>query len=165
MLNFKLVGLILMLATLLSTILYTNYKHRKSQTRKEISEQVLNSIDLTTDKAFHKTAKKIGESITRIGEAYTAAINGLLNEDATSINKASTIYLDLVVFYSDIKNNLFKAIKKSKLSEKQTAQLYILSNDMMQDILQSLGSIITSIDTHVKNSHKPLFDHQTDRFL
>ncbi|MBK8518530.1 MAG: inorganic phosphate transporter [Saprospiraceae bacterium] len=162
LLNFKLVGLILMLATLLSTILYTNYKHRKSQTRKEISEQVLNSIDLTTDKAFHKTAKKIGESITRIGEAYTAAINGLLNEDATSINKASTIYLDLVVFYSDIKNNLFKAIKKSKLSEKQTAQLYILSNDMMQDILQSLGSIITSIDTHVKNSHKPLFDHQID---
>ena len=62
--------------------------------------------------------------------------------------------------YSDIKNNLFKAIKKSKLTEKQTAQLYILSNDMMQDILQSLYLIIESCDNHIKNSHKPLTDVQ-----
>ena len=156
LLSFKLVGLIFMLIVLISIIIFTSYKHKKAVAKKELSRQTLLTIDLTTDIALTKTAKKIAESLSQISDAYNIVIEGLLREDQVGISKASNIYLDLVVYYSDIKNNLFKAIKKSKLNEKQTAQLYILSNDLMQDILQSLGYIINAVDKHVKNAHKPL---------
>ena len=120
------------------------------------------TIDLTTDIALTKTAKKIAESLSKISDSYKAAVEGLIHEDQANINIASNQYLELVTYYSDIKNNLFKAIKKSKLNQKQTAQLYILSNDLMQDILQSLGYIINAVDKHVKNAHKPLTGNQVE---
>ena len=162
LLSFKLVGLIFMLIVLISIIIFTSYKHKKAVAKKELSRQTLLNIDLTTDIALTKTAKKIAESLSQISDAYNIVIEGLLREDQVGISKASNIYLDLVVYYSDIKNNLFKAIKKSKLNEKQTAQLYILSNDLMQDILQSLGYIINAVDKHVKNAHKPLDGTQVE---
>ena len=156
LLSFKLVGLLNMMLILVSFIFYTNYKHKKAVAKKEQTRQTLLTIDLTTDIALTKTAKKIAESLSKISDSYNSAIEGLIREDQAGISNASNIYLELVVYYSDIKNNLFKAIKKSKLNEKQTAQLYILSNDLMQDILQSLGYIINAVDKHVKNAHKPL---------
>ena len=162
LIHFKLAGLIFLVSGLLVIILYTNYIHRQAEVKKEKSRQVFQSIDLSTDKALNKTAKKLAESLNKIAEAYKIAVEGLLNEDQAGIQKASNIYLEQIVYYSDIKNNLFKAIKNSKLNDKQTAQLYILSNDLMQDILQSLGYIITSIDNHVKNAHKPLLAIQTE---
>jgi len=94
--------------------------------------------------------------LRNISDAFALSINGLLTENKEDIKNARQIFDNIKSYYSDIKNNLFKAIKKSKLSEKKTAQLYILSNDMMQDILQSLDLIISACDNHVKNSHKPI---------
>jgi len=111
---------------------------------------------------LQKTGKKIAESLTIISSAYSNAVNGLLDENQQRINDAQVANQQLLTFYSDIKNNLFKAIKKSKLNEKQTAQLYILSNDLMQDLLQSLSFIIAAADNHVKNAHKPLTTGQAE---
>jgi phosphate/sulfate permease len=162
LLHLKLAGLIFMLILLVSFIFYTNFKHKKAEEKKELSRQTMLTIDLTTDIALTKTAKKIAESLAKISDSYKAAVEGLIHEDQANINIASNQYLELVTYYSDIKNNLFKAIKKSKLNQKQTAQLYILSNDLMQDILQSLGYIINAVDKHVKNAHKPLTGNQVE---
>jgi hypothetical protein len=162
LLQFKLIGLIIMVCVLIGFILFTSLYHKKAETKKLISQNVINSIDLTTDKALQKSGKKIAESLNTISTAYTKAIDGLLEENLQFINEAQTAKQELLTFYSDIKNNLFKAIKKSKLNEKQTAQLYILSNDLMQDILLSLGFIINAADNHVKNAHKPLTANQTE---
>lgn len=165
LINFKLFGLIGLLILMASFITYTSYRHRQSEAKKERSKSALQTIDLTTDKALQKTAGKISESLIRIADAYKITIEGLIDEDLKKIEQSKTINADLVIFYSDIKNNLFKAIKKSKLTQKQTAQLYILSNDMMQDILQSLTFIIEATDNHVKNAHKPLDAIQTETIL
>lgn len=162
LLQLKLVGLIIMVFVLIGFILFTTLYHKKSENKKIAAEQVIHSIDLTTDKALQKSGKKIAESLFIISTAYSNAINGLLEENQQKINDAQVSNQELLTFYSDIKNNLFKAIKKSKLSEKQTAQLYILSNDLMQDILQSLGFIIAAADNHVKNAHKPLTEGQAE---
>jgi hypothetical protein len=97
-----------------------------------------------------------------INKAFKLAIDGLISEEKSKIKKAKVLSNELTEYYSDIKNNLFKAIKKSKLSEKHTAQLYILTNDMMQDILQSLSFIIAAAESHVSNAHKPLLENQID---
>jgi len=165
LINFKLFGLILMFLGLIGFIIYTSYKHRLKVIKTEKSDLALQSIDLSTDLAMQKTAVKIAESLNRIASSYNLALAGLLSEDLTTISQAKTVNEDLVSFYSDVKNNLFKAIKKSKLSEKQTAQLYILSNDLMQDILQSLSSIINAADNHVKNAHKPLNSAQKSTII
>ncbi len=160
LLNFKLPGLIFVLAMVVSLMAYTNYKHKMERLRKQESEDALTSIDLTTDKALNKTANKLASSLLIISESYHLSIEGLLTENREKIVLAKEKFQNLTTFYSDIKNNLFKAIKKSNLSEKQTAQLYILSNDQMQDILQSLGLIIESAENHLKNAHKPVTEVQ-----
>ena len=160
--NFKLSGLLFIVGLVIAFVLYTHFLHKKQRMKKQLSEEVSSSIDLTTDKAISKTALKLASSLKNISDAYSLTIDGLLTENKDKIKNAQKIHEALKIYYSDIKNNLFKAIKKSKLNEKQTAQLYILSNDLMQDILQSLGLIIESCDNHVKNSHKPLTDIQTE---
>jgi hypothetical protein len=160
LINFKLIGLIFILTMVGGFILYTHLIHKRERLKKQQSEEIYSSIDLTTDKALSKTANKLASSIRNIADAYSLTIDGLLTENKEQIRNASKLFNDLKSYYSDIKNNLFKAIKKSKLSEKHTAQLYILSNDMMQDILQSLELIIKACDNHVKNSHKPLTELQ-----
>ncbi|MBK9254363.1 MAG: inorganic phosphate transporter [Saprospiraceae bacterium] len=165
LLNFKLAGLIVMVVVLISFILYTGFVHRMKLKKQKQSNEALQSIDLTTDRALQKTAIKLSDSLLRISQAYHLAIHGLLDEDLTKLNEAKKVNSELTGFYSDIKNNLYKAIKKSKLNEKHTAQLYILSNDMMQDILQSLKFILDAADNHVKNAHKPLTNSQKDNIL
>lgn len=160
LLTFKLVGLIFVCSLVVLAILYTTYQNNKSQARKLFAEDSIQIIDFNTDKALTKTGKKLGESLYKISESYNNAVEGLLTENQQKIDTAASQKQELLHFYSDIKNNLFKAIKKSKLNEKKTAQLYILSNDHMQDILQSLGYIIQAVDVHVKNAHKPLTSDQ-----
>jgi hypothetical protein len=122
----------------------------------------MQTLDFSTDKALHKTGKKLSESLIKIAEAYSLVLEGLMAENLQKISEAKFINQELTTYYADIKNNLFKAIKKSKLSEKTTAQLYILSNDHMQDILQSLTFIINNIENHITNAHKPVDPGQAE---
>ena len=160
LLNFKLFGLIFMVLLIIGVIMGTNYYHKYKQKLKARSKDVLNTIDLTTIKELSKSSKMLATSLTSTANAYNAAINGLINEDENTIKTAEKLYEELSSYYKDVKNNLFKAIKKSPLAEKQTAQLYILSNDLMQDLLQSLQLIISAAGSHVKNGHKPLSENQ-----
>lgn len=158
-------GLGLLVIALLLVILKTNYYHKTQQERKEKTENIAQTIDLSAEDSFQKTAKEISTSLNTIIEAYQLTIDGILQEDKSLLKKAKHLNTDLTDFYADIKTHLFKAIKKSKLNDKQTAQLYILSNDMMQDILQSLTLIIETTDHHIQNSHKPLLENQRNYIL
>ncbi|MFZ1705490.1 MAG: inorganic phosphate transporter [Saprospiraceae bacterium] len=162
LINFKLYGLFFIIGLVLIFVFYTHYLHKQKRLKKQQSDEVSSSIDLTTDRALAKTSDRLALSLNHIADAYSMAIEGLLTENRNKIKDAHKIYESLQSYYSDVKNNLFKVVKKSKLNEKQTAQLYILSNDMMQDILQSLDLILETIDNHVKNSHKPLTTLQTE---
>jgi phosphate/sulfate permease len=165
LINFKIYGLIFLLLGLLTFISFTNYNHRKAALRKEKAEDTVKSLDFSVGSAFQKSSKEISEGLLTINKAFKLSMEGLLNEDKSKIKKAKNITNDLKDYYSDVKNNLFKAIKKSKLNEKQTAQLYILTNDLMQDILQSLTFIISATESHVSNVHKPLLENQIARTI
>lgn len=160
LINLKLIGLIFVALVVAASILYTTYKNKIKQSKALESQSVMQTLDFNTDKALLKTGKKLSESLVKISEAFSKAIDGLLTENLQKINDASIINMELTNYYSDIKNNLFKAIKKSKLSEKTTAQLYIISNDHMQDILQSLSFVILTTENHLKNAHKPVEPQQ-----
>ncbi|MBP6448341.1 MAG: inorganic phosphate transporter [Saprospiraceae bacterium] len=162
LLQLKTIGLIIVCAIVILSILYTTYKNKIKHSKILETQNVLQTLDFTTDRALHKTGKKLSESLVRISEAYSMALEGLMTENLQKISEAATINQELTTYYADIKNNLFKAIKKSKLSEKTTAQLYILSNDHMQDILQSLTYVINTIENHIKNAHKPVDSGQAE---
>ncbi len=156
LMKFELIGLSIILLFFVGSMVYSTYHHKKVQTKKVKSDQVLSSIDLNAEAAFHKTANDIANSLNSITNSYILSIKGLIEEDPSKIVKAKKITEELKAYYGDVKTNLFKAIKKSELSEKQTAQLYILSNDLMLDILNSLSTINEVCDVHIKNAHKPL---------
>ncbi len=160
LLNFKIFGLVFMIILIVGVIFGTSYYHTYKQKQKARSKDILNTIDLTTSKELSKSSKMLAMNLTSTTNAYNAAIDGLINEDENTIKVAEKIYKELNIYYKDVKNNLFKAIKKSPLAEKETAQLYILSNDLMQDLLYSLHVIIDATSSHVKNGHKPLSENQ-----
>jgi len=159
----KITGLVLVCMLLIASILYTTRKNKIKHSKIKESQNVIQTMDFNTDKAFHKTGIKLAESLIKIAQAYRIALDGLMTENLQKIDEASQISKELLAYYSDVKNNLFKAIKKSKLSEKTTAHLYILSNDHMQDILLSLTFIINTIENHIKNAHKPVDSDQAAR--
>ncbi|MBK8054651.1 MAG: inorganic phosphate transporter [Saprospiraceae bacterium] len=162
LINLKIIGLIIVCGIVVATILYTTYKNKIKQSKILETHQVMQTLDFSTDKALHKTGKKLSESLIKIADAYSLVLEGLIAENLQKISEAKFINQELTTYYADIKNNLFKAIKKSKLSEKTTAQLYILSNDHMQDILQSLTFIINNIENHITNAHKPVDPGQAE---
>lgn len=162
LINFQMLGLIGLVLLLIAFVGLTGRYHKKELEKNEKKKYAMASLDLQTDHALQKMSGDIAISLDNISLAYQNAIKGLLEEDKSKIQKANAICADLLEFYTDLKSNLFKAIKKSKLNKKQTAQLYILSNDMMQDILQSLTFIVNATETHVKNAHKPLKPEQQE---
>ena len=160
LINFKTAGLFVLIGLCLLFFWYTNYLHDQKLIKSKNYEEALHSIDLNSENAFSKTSGKLSESIEQIKSSYSLCLIGLIEENREKVGESKVIINELTTFYSDVKNNLFKAIKKSKLNEKQTAQLYILSNDMMQDVLQSLSLIVNSVDNHLQNAHKPLSEVQ-----
>ncbi len=160
LISFKTAGLVVLIGLCLLFFWYTNYLHNEKVIKSKNYEEALQTIDLNSENAFSKTSGKLSESIEQIKNSYSLCLTGLMEEKREKVGEAKAIINELSTFYSDVKNNLFKAIKKSKLNEKQTAQLYILSNDMMQDLLQSLSLIVTSADNHLQNAHKPLSEVQ-----
>ena len=160
---FKLVGLILLLLILFATIFYSNYKHRLKRIASDKRKQDLENMDATTkDIVLQKSAQDFLISLKEIQKSYNLFLNGLISENNQKIKEGIKLYNLVHENFSNIKTNLFKVIKKIKVNEQDAAQLYILSNDIMLDLLNCTHRIMTITENHVSNGHKPLTIAQSE---
>jgi phosphate/sulfate permease len=162
----KLKGLILLLFILVATIFYSSYKHRIHRIANEKRKQDIENMDATTKEiVLQKSAQDFLVSLREIQKSYNLFLNGLISENNQKIKEGIKLYNLVNENFSNIKTNLFKVIKKIKVNEQDAAQLYILSNDIMLDLLNCTQRIMSITENHVRNGHKPLTIAQSESII
>ncbi|MCK0204721.1 hypothetical protein [Ornithobacterium rhinotracheale] len=109
---------------------------------------------------MHYLTESVSVALKDIKRTLELTNIGVAKENKKALQNANDILNELHEEYAMVKSGLFKIIKKNKSDETTSAHLYVLTYDLMQDILQSLDLIVTSATTHVNNNHKPLAPEQ-----
>lgn len=154
------------IAALVLLVAFTIYKssrhHKKTLEKKELSASKSNvnykDVQETLDYLTHNVDTSLGE----IKRTLELTHLGIAREDKKALAEANKHLKHLNADYAMVKNGLFKIIKTNKSSEPTSSHLYVLTYDLMQDILQSLSLIVNVATTHVHNNHKPLVSEQCD---
>ncbi|MDO5510062.1 MAG: inorganic phosphate transporter [Weeksellaceae bacterium] len=87
---------------------------------------------------------------------------GLAKENRRALKEANKKLVELDMDYAMVKDGLFRVIKKNKSDKTTSSHLYVLTYDLMQDLMQSLSLIVKVCTDHVHNNHKPLTGEQRD---
>ena len=139
---------------------FSIFKTSRHHTSKLEKEALSNSKTSINYKDVNDTLKFLSSSVDlalgNIKRTLELTHIGVVKENKKALSQANKKLEDLNSEYAMIKNGLFKIIKKNKSDETTSAHLYVLTYDLMQDILQSLTLIVEAATVHVKNNHKPL---------
>uniref|UniRef100_UPI0039A45379 inorganic phosphate transporter n=1 Tax=Ornithobacterium rhinotracheale TaxID=28251 RepID=UPI0039A45379 len=153
-------GIIAMVLLVLFIIYKSSKHHEISLKRKQRSESktAINYNDV--DQTMGYLTESVSVALKDIKRTLELTNIGVAKENKRALQDANDILSELHEEYAMVKNGLFKIIKKNKSDKTTSAHLYVLTYDLMQDILQSLDLIVTSATTHVNNNHKPLTPEQ-----
>ncbi|MRI63361.1 inorganic phosphate transporter [Ornithobacterium rhinotracheale] len=153
-------GIVVMCLLVLFLIYKSSKHHEISLKRKKRSESktAINYKDLS--QTMDHLTESVSVALKDIKRTLELTNIGVAKENKKALQGANDILNELHEEYAMVKSGLFKIIKKNKSDETTSAHLYVLTYDLMQDILQSLDLIVTSATTHVNNNHKPLTEEQ-----
>lgn len=145
-------------------VVFSIYKTSKLHTNKLKRDKLSETREAINYKDVNETlgllTENVESSLGEIKRTLELTNIGITKENRRALNDANDKLNDLNLKYSMVKNGLFKIIKKNHSNETTSAHLYVLTYDLMQDILQSLTLIVESATVHVKNNHKPLTKEQ-----
>lgn len=159
-------GGVWMLGTLVVLVFYLIYRSSKYHAVKlekkqfKIKRSDVNYKDI--NETLNQLSKDVASTLATLTKVLNLTIEGVHQENKTSLKKSNKLLEALTEDYAMVKSGLYKIIKKNKSSETTSAHLYVLTYDMMQDILQSMGLIVEASTIHVKNNHKPLTETQNE---
>ncbi|MDO5656642.1 MAG: inorganic phosphate transporter [Flavobacteriaceae bacterium] len=152
---------ILALVALAGFFIYKTSAHHTSKLKKEAFSNSRISINYKdVDETLTHLTTSVGQSIAEIKRTLELTHIGVIKENKRALQEANYKLDNLNSEYAMIKEGLFKIIKKNTSNETTSAHLYVLTYDLMQDILQSLSLIVESTTIHVRNNHKPLSQEQ-----
>lgn len=155
-----LTGIIISLALVVFSIYKTSKYHTTKLKQKEMSTS-RTSIDYKdVGETLGHLTTNVEQSIGDIKRTLELTYIGILKENKRALSEANRKLNDLNSEYAMMKSGLYKIIKKNQSHETTSSHLYVLTYDLMQDILQSLSLIVDSGTVHVKNNHKPLTKKQ-----
>jgi phosphate/sulfate permease len=137
---------------------YHAVKLEKKQTTIKRSDINYKDINETLD----QLSADVSSTLATLNRVLNLSIEGIHHENKAALKKSNKLLEALNEDYAMVKSGLFKIIRKNKSSETTSAHLYVLTYDMMQDILQSMGLVVEASSTHVRNNHKPLTEAQNE---
>ncbi len=137
---------------------YHAVKLEKKETKIKRSDVNYRDVNETLD----QLSTDVSTTLATIKKILNLTIEGLHDENKTVLKKSSKLLDTLNEDYAMVKSGLFKIIRKNKSNETTSAHLYVLTYDLMQDILQSMELIVEAGSVHVKNNHKPLTETQNE---
>ena len=149
-------GIILLVIAVAFVIYKSSKHHALSLKRKQYSESKTSINYKDVDQTMIHLTDNVYEALTDIKTIIKLTDTGISKESKKDLKKANETLEQLHEEYAMVKNGLFKIIKKNQSDESTSAQLYLLTYDLMQDMLQSVDLIVDSATVHVKNNHKPL---------
>ena len=155
-----LVGIVISLGLAIFSIYKTSKYHTTKLKNEELSNTRTSINYKDVGESLGYLATNVEQSIGEIKRTLELTYIGILKENKRALSEANRKLKDLNSEYAMMKNGLYKIIKKNDSKETTSAHLYVLTYDLMQDVLQSLSLIVEAGTIHVKNNHKPLTKKQ-----
>ena len=148
------IAILLLIAVFL---LVRNFKSHLKRSKETKSEDSLNrSESKSVQGVIEESADNISKVLKRVSKINTNTINGLINQDLTTLKKAKNTVKKLESEIEDLQNNIFYFIKNLDESSVSASTFYIDVIGDLQDIAQSVGFISQVSHKHINNNHKGL---------
>lgn len=103
-----------------------------------------------------ESSSNVSTIMKRASKAYAATLEGLAKQDIKKLKNAKKYTEKLDEEVEELKDHIFYYIKNLKGHDVGASRFYLLVQDNLQDITQSLELITKASLKHVKNNHKGL---------
>lgn len=142
----------------LGVLLFKNAKnHDKKVKAKQLEKLRIEKLDIQTlQQVTEASAEQVSDVITKTNVLYKEVIEGLINQDLTSLNAGRKLVRNLQKELNSTNTSLYDFIRNLDDSSAKGVRYYIQSLGYLQDIAENLGVISENIYTHIDNNHKPL---------
>ncbi|MGI9527888.1 MAG: inorganic phosphate transporter, partial [Weeksellaceae bacterium] len=155
-------GIIALVLLVAFSIYKTSRHHSAKLENDKLTEQRTSINYKDVNETLSNLSENVSESFVDIKRTLELTYIGIAKENKKALEQANNKLALLNNDYAMVKNGLFKIIRKNNSDETTSSHLYVLTYDLMQDILQSLSLIVESSTLHVKNNHKPLTTEQCE---
>jgi phosphate/sulfate permease len=157
----SLVGIIILVAIATTIIVRTHLIHKSSEKKKsdEISQNNHEFID-ETGKYLDKSNNAVKTAIIKASKIYYVAISSLIDEDRRKLKAIRNEVHDYNDHVKELKDNLYKYMKKLNRFTPETGHYYVQVLDYMREVAHALNYITEPIYDHVSNKHKPIIESQ-----
>jgi Na+/phosphate symporter len=154
----SMIAVLLLLAILLLVRNYIKYVKKSREVKAE--DSLNNAESYSIHGVIEESADNISKALKRVKKINEITINGLINQDLSSLKKAKETVAKLESEIEDIQNNVFYFIKNLDDSYVGASKLYIDVIGDLQDIAQSVSFIAKASHKHIHNNHKGLKKNQ-----
>mgnify|MGYP006275867197 CR=1 FL=1 len=157
----NIVGIIIMVGVAALFIIKTHVAHKNSVARKKIiaSENEQEFID-ETGKYIDRSNNAVKTAMIKASKIYFVAINGLINEDRRKLKTIRNEIHDYNNHIKDLKDNLYKFLKKLNKLTPESGHYYVQVLDYMREMAHALNYVVEPAHDHVANKHKSLKKEQ-----
>ena len=159
----SMIAVLLLLAVLLLSRNYINHVKKGKEIKAE------DSLNRAESNSIHgvieETADNISKALRRISKINKSTVDGLINEDLSSLKKAKNQVVKLENEIEGLQNNIFYFIKDMDDSYLGASKFYIDVIGNLQDMAQSASFISKVSHKHINNNHKSLKKNQADELI
>ncbi|MDA9639965.1 inorganic phosphate transporter [Flavobacteriaceae bacterium] len=146
----------ILLLTAVILLVRSSIVHRKKTQEMASEDRLTKTESSSVQGVIIESATNISSVLKRGKKIYTAAFNGLSQQDLESLKKNKKQIVKLSDEVDDLRDNIFYFIKNLDESSIGASNFYIQILGYLQDMTQSLTYITKVSHKHVNNNHKKL---------
>ncbi len=148
---------LIFLFTIAVFLIFRTYLRSKKAASELKEDELFKKAGSTSIKGvIEESSANVSTIMKRASKAYAATIEGLAKQDVKKLKNAKKYTAKLDSEVEDLKDHIFYYIKNIEGPDVGASRFYLLVQDNLQDIAQSLELITKASLKHVKNNHKGL---------
>ncbi|OIP50760.1 MAG: phosphate:sodium symporter [Flavobacteriaceae bacterium CG2_30_34_30] len=150
------ISLIFLFSIAIILIIRTYLRSKKVAEELKEDELFRKAESTSIQGVIEESSANVSTIMKRASKVYAATIEGLAKQDAKILKNAKKYTAKLDGEVEDLKDHIFYYIKNIEGHDVGASRFYLLVQDNLQDISQSLELITKASLKHVKNNHKGL---------
>ncbi len=150
------VSLIVLFALAIILIIRTYIKSKKEAAEFKEDELLRRAESTSIKGIIEESSSNVSTIMKRSGKVFSATLEGLAKQNTKKLKNAKKYTAKLDEEVEELKDHIFYYIKNLQGHDVGASRFYLLVQDHLQDITQSLELITKVSLKHVKNNHKGL---------
>lgn len=140
-------------------VIRTHFIHKK-MSRDEESKAPETDEKIDEESVLEKCNHQINKVVLTVSRLYFMTIHHLINENRKELKKELVEIENLNQYTKELKNNIYRTLKKLEGNSVETGHYYVQILDYMREIAHCLKFIADPVFEHLDNQHPPLIPDQ-----